>query len=121
MVLTDLKDAIKAVQEAARKSRTQASATVATPQVVTLQIAGQLIDAGIPTMVEKPAGSPERFDQPAAEACKKGVTLFTGYHSAACPGMEYILRRFEDNKDTGFGDISFKWMESAAKWHRGQS
>lgn len=117
---TELDQAIEAVLKAARKSKEQASATVATPQAVTLQIAEMLIAAGIPTMVEKPPGNPVRLDRLANDARRKRVTLLTGYHSAACPGMKHILQWFADNKDAGFSDISFVWKESAAKWHRGQ-
>lgn len=102
---TEHDKAIKAVKEAARMSEDQASSTVATPQVVTLKVAEQLIDASIPTMIGKPSGSPERLDQLAAEARRKGVTLFTGYHSATCPGMSKILQWFEDSKHINFHGI----------------
>jgi D-galactose 1-dehydrogenase len=116
----EINKAIRAIQMAAAAKNTVPTATVATPQSVTLDMAETLIDAGISTMIEKPPGDPDRLDCLAQKAREKGLTLFTGYHSAACPGIGWIMQWFAANKSEGFQDIQFVWKESAAKWHRGQ-
>jgi D-galactose 1-dehydrogenase len=71
-------------------------------------------------MVEMPPGDPARLDSLAVLAKEKGVTLFTGYHSAGCPGMHWILKWLQGNKVQQIKDIKFTWKESVAKSHRGQ-
>jgi hypothetical protein len=65
---TDINKAIQALKKAASANLTEPTATDATPQAVTLEIAEKLIAAGISTMIEKPPGDPDRLYKLAQEA-----------------------------------------------------
>lgn len=78
-----------------------------------IQIAKTSIEMGIPAIVEKPPGSPSELKALAEKAKRKGVQLFTLYHSACNPGLTTIVNWVKHNSDK-IKEVKVTWCEALA-------
>lgn len=88
------------------------------PPVPRYEIARALIEAGKHVMLEKPPGASlaEVYDL-AARAERKGVTLFTTWHSRMAMAVAQTKERLATSKIT---KLHITWREDVRRWHPGQ-
>ena len=92
--------------------------SLATPPQGRHQIAAAAIEAGLHVMMEKPpATTLSEVEDLARRAEKKGVVLYTSWHSRAAAGVEPARAWLADKRVTG---LRINWKEDIRRWHPGQ-
>jgi predicted dehydrogenase len=92
---------------------------VNTPPQVRYRLARQALLAGKHVVLEKPPGATvAEVLELARVADRKGVTLYTGWHSQHAPGVE-PARAWLAGKQVR--NVTLTWCENVRQWHPGQT
>lgn len=92
--------------------------SLCTPPVGRYALARTAIAAGLHVMLEKPpAASVTEVEDLADAAQRRGVSLYTTWHTRAAPAIEPARRWVAEHN---VRDVVITWREDVKKWHPGQ-
>ncbi|MCH8686160.1 Gfo/Idh/MocA family protein [Pedomonas mirosovicensis] len=93
--------------------------SLCTPPVGRYALARTAIAAGLHVMLEKPpAASVTEVEDLADAARRRGVSLYTTWHTRAAPAIEPARNWVADRN---LRDVVITWREDVKKWHPGQA